>query len=108
MVPREPRRRAWAAVGTRLARAASVSSLRGVSIVMPAFDAAATIVDSVASALDALGHLDGVDGEIVVVDDGSTDDTGVRLEGAFGDDARVRVYRHRRNRGGAAARNSAV
>ncbi|HEX2292881.1 MAG TPA: glycosyltransferase family 2 protein [Gaiellaceae bacterium] len=49
---------------------------------------------------------EGVDVEVVVVDDGSTDETPARL-GRFPDD-RVRTVRHERSLGQAAARNAGV
>jgi len=45
--------------------------------------------------------------EILVVDDGSTDDTRQRIERRYGSDARVR-YLHQENRGVAAARNTGL
>jgi glycosyltransferase involved in cell wall biosynthesis len=87
-----------------------VGSISAISIVVPAYNAAGTIVETITSALDAARELDeiGVGVEIVVVDDGSTDGTVDVMRSEFGDDARLRVARHRRNRGGAAARNTAV
>lgn len=85
-----------------------VPPIRGISIVVPAYNAAATVVESVTSAVASADALDDAEVEIVVVDDGSTDDTAAVVERAFADEKRVRVYRHRENRGGAAARNTAV
>jgi len=45
--------------------------------------------------------------EILVVDDGSTDDTRQRIEGSYGSDRRVR-YLHQENRGVSAARNTGL
>lgn len=76
-----------------------------VSFFMPAFDCAATVEQSLASIIDT--NL-GPDDEIVVVDDRSTDDTARRIERVAAREPRLRLIRHPRNKGGAAARNTAV
>ncbi len=58
-----------------------------VSIYVPSHNNGRFIVHSVQSALEQ----DFTDLEICICDDGSTDDTLVRLQAAFGDDSRVRV-----------------
>jgi glycosyltransferase involved in cell wall biosynthesis len=85
-----------------------VPPIRGISFIIPAYDAADTIIESVASVLQAAEALEGVDVEVVVVDDGSTDATAALVMAEFGAEPRVHFHRHRRNRGGAAARNTAV
>ena len=60
---------------------------------------------STAALPSALGQ-EGVDLEVVVVDDGSTDDSAERAESL--DDPRVRLLRHERRRGVAAARNTGI
>jgi glycosyltransferase involved in cell wall biosynthesis len=82
-----------------------VPRLSGLSVVVPAYNAAATVVASVQSALAAGSGL--CDFEVVVVDDGSTDGTADIVGAAFPSE-NVVVVRHRANRGGAAARNTAV
>lgn len=76
-----------------------------VSFFMPAFDCAATVEQSLASIIDT--NL-GPDDEIVVVDDRSTDDTARRIERVAAREPRLRLIQHPRNKGGAAARNTAV
>lgn len=76
-----------------------------VSYIVPAYECASTIEDAVRSILE--GNLAG-DDEIVVVDDGSSDGTARVLERLAGADGRVRVVSHAENRGGGAARNTAV
>lgn len=74
-----------------------------VSIYMPAFNAADTIVSAVESALDQTVR----DLEVCVVDDGSTDGTDAVLAAAFGDNPRVH-WRRQANGGIGTASNSAV
>ena len=69
---------------------------------MPAFDAAATIVESVSSALaQTIPEI-----EVIVVDDGSAQPVAEVLSTVR--DERLRVFRTARNRGVSAARNSAL
>jgi glycosyltransferase involved in cell wall biosynthesis len=75
------------------------------SILVPAYDEAATIAE-VLRRVAALG----LDAEIVVVDDGSTDGTGAAVEAVareLGGD-RVRLLSHARNRGKGAAVRTAI
>jgi glycosyltransferase involved in cell wall biosynthesis len=76
---------------------------RSLSIVLPAYNEAANVADTIRATLGALDECADV-GEVVVVDDGSADDTG-RIAEALGD-ARVRVVRHPENRGYGAALRS--
>lgn len=73
-----------------------------VSVVIPAFNCAATIRDAVLTAREQTHR----PLEIVVVDDGSTDDTLAQLEALRGYD--LVVLRNVRNLGGAAARNRGI
>jgi glycosyltransferase involved in cell wall biosynthesis len=73
-----------------------------VSVVIPAYDRAG----SIGRALDSVLAQSFRDFEVIVVDDGSRDGTPELCE-ARGD-ARVRVLRHKSNRGAAAARNTGV
>ena len=59
-----------------------------------------------ATSLDIVRGQEDVDVEVIVVDDGSTDETAERL--AEIDDPRLRVLRHEQARGVAAARNSGM
>lgn len=76
-----------------------------VSFIIPAYNCESTLADSVRSILD--GNVVG-DGDIVIVDDGSTDGTVEAAQRIATDEPRVAVVRHRCNRGGGAARNTAV
>jgi glycosyltransferase involved in cell wall biosynthesis len=71
------------------------------SVVVPVYNEASTI----AAVLDAVraAPIDGIDLEVVVVDDASTDGTRELLQEGFGRDDRVRVLFHDRNRGKGAA-----
>lgn len=72
------------------------------SIIVPAFNVAATIGETLTFLLAQTFD----DYEIIVIDDGSTDDTSVVVE-PFCADHRVRLI-HQRNRGLAGARNSGI
>ncbi len=74
-----------------------------VSVIMPAFDAAATVVASIASVL-AQTHREL---ELVVVDDGSRDATAALVEAQAARDPRVVLLRQA-NAGVAAARNAGI
>lgn len=76
------------------------SGLNAVSVIIPAYQAEKTIERSVNSALSIGPALR----EIVVVDDGSTDDTGVIVARLANCDDRVRLIRQQNN-GRSAARN---
>ncbi|MGZ4199133.1 MAG: glycosyltransferase family 2 protein, partial [Thermoleophilia bacterium] len=71
-----------------------------ISIVLPTANRAATLPRAIASVLRQTF----TDWELLVVDDGSTDDTAAILAGY--DDPRIHVYRHDRNRGVTAAKNT--
>jgi glycosyltransferase involved in cell wall biosynthesis len=73
------------------------------SVVMAAHDSSEWIESSIRSALAQTEH----DLELVVVDDGSTDDTAERVERISRDDSRVRLLRQA-NRGPSAARNAGL
>jgi glycosyltransferase involved in cell wall biosynthesis len=74
-----------------------------VSVIVPAYNAAKTIDETLMSVRSQSWR----DLEIIVVDDGSTDDTRERAERHAAEDARVRVIRQP-NGGVAAARNRGV
>jgi len=71
------------------------------SIVVPVYNEAATVQTLLKSVL-AAPLPDGIEREIIVVDDGSSDGTAEALK-AFADDPRVRVFRQPANRGKGAA-----
>jgi hypothetical protein len=75
-----------------------------VSVLIPVWNAARYLSDTLAS----LGGQTFSDYELVAVDDGSTDGSEVLLEEVARKDARVRVIRHRENRGLQAALNSGL
>jgi glycosyltransferase involved in cell wall biosynthesis len=75
-----------------------------VSVVMPALNRAGLLPDSVASVLSQTHQ----PVEVVLIDDGSTDDTWQVMTELARMDSRVRAVRHDRNRGAQAARNSGI
>ena len=79
----------------------SSSSL--VSVVIPTYNRGDCIERTIDSALGQTHQ----NVEILVVDDGSTDDTRQRIERRYGLDARVR-YLHQQNQGVSAARNTGL
>jgi glycosyltransferase involved in cell wall biosynthesis len=74
-----------------------------VSVIIAAFNAAAHIEETCRSALSQTHTAL----EVIVVDDGSTDDTAAIVERIARTDPRVRLFRQV-NRGVAAARNAAI
>jgi succinoglycan biosynthesis protein ExoO len=75
-----------------------------VSVIIPARNAAAFIGGAIRSALaQSLSDL-----EVVVVDDGSADETAAIVQGFGAEDSRVRLIRHQTPRGVSAARNTAI
>src|SRR6266496_1715657 len=77
--------------------------LPGVTVLIPAHNEEGVIIQTVTSVLasdDPAMH-------VIVVNDGSTDDTRMLLDSHFGDDPRVQII-HQVNRGKAAALNNAL
>lgn len=75
-----------------------------VSVVIPAYERAGVIAAALRSVLEqTYRHL-----EVLVVDDGSTDDTATVALEAAGGDPRLRVIRLERNEGRSAARNRGI
>jgi glycosyltransferase involved in cell wall biosynthesis len=75
-----------------------------VSVVIPSYNRAELVVGAVNSALAQ----DWDPMEVIVVDDGSTDDTVERLHALMGRDVRLRVIALDRNSGASAARNLGI
>ncbi len=74
------------------------------SVVVPVYREGALVDDLVQALVPQLRE----DDELVVVDDGSPDDTGERAEQAAGRDPRVHAVRRAQNAGAGAARNAGV
>lgn len=69
-----------------------------ISVLMPALDEEADIVDAVERTLAAFREL-GIEGEVIVVDDGSTDGTRARVEEIRARSPCVRLIHHERPEG---------
>jgi len=76
-----------------------------ISVVVPVFNAEKYILSAIESALtQSIQNI-----EVIVVDDGSTDNTTELLEASFGTDSRLRIIRLGKNWGGpAVARNTGI
>ena len=79
---------------------------QGITVALPAYNEAATLEDVVARSLKALESATSGGAEVLVVDDGSTDQTGAVARELAALDSRVRVHSHPRNLGFAAAQKS--
>jgi glycosyltransferase involved in cell wall biosynthesis len=88
-------------------RRPGVSEDQSISACLLCYNDAATIGSLVARGGQALDEL-GADGEIIVVDDGSADDSLERLAEARAREPRLRVVEHARNRGYGGALRSAL
>jgi glycosyltransferase involved in cell wall biosynthesis len=73
-----------------------------VSVIIPTYNRADTLPRAIDSVLSQTIE----DIEIIIVDDGSTDETAAVVEGY--DDPRIRFFQHEQNRNGAAARNTGI
>jgi glycosyltransferase involved in cell wall biosynthesis len=83
------------------------------SIILPVHDNAGTVVASLASIESALAYLaercaGPVSGQVVVIDDASTDGSVTAFEGFVGDKANYQLVRRPTSGGAGAARNSGV
>ena len=86
------------------APASSLSAASLVTVVVPAYNRSATIERCIESVrAQTYPHW-----EVVVVDDGSTDDTGETTRAVAADDPRIRLVEHRERRGAQAARNTGI
>lgn len=75
-----------------------------VSVIMPLYNSAQFMRDSIDSVLSQTFS----DWELLLVDDGSVDESRSVAEAYARDDTRVRLMLHEENKGAAAARNTAL
>ncbi len=75
-----------------------------ISVIMPVYNAAGFVTEAIESALNQ----EGVDLELVIVDDQSSDNTVEVITRISDQDSRVRVIQLSKNQGPAAARNAAI
>jgi glycosyltransferase involved in cell wall biosynthesis len=75
-----------------------------VSVIMGVHNSGAKVERAIASVLDQSFR----DFEFIICDDGSTDETWLRLESSFEDDPRIKLLRHKYNRGLAPALNACL
>jgi len=80
---------------------------RSISIVLPAFNEAENIGASIDHAVSVLERA-GIEFEVIVVDDGSSDSTRTIVDGRAAADRRVRCIHHPRNRGYGAALRTGI
>jgi glycosyltransferase involved in cell wall biosynthesis len=85
----------------------SADALNGLTIVLPCYDEAENLPDAVAYATDA-AERNAETYEIVIVDDGSTDETVAVAGRLAAQDARVRLIVHAENRGYGQALRSGI
>jgi glycosyltransferase involved in cell wall biosynthesis len=76
-----------------------------ISVFFPCYNEQANVGRTVEKALEVMGKLN-ADFEAIIVDDGSSDDTGRIADEIAGRDGRVKVVRHQRNLGYGAALQS--
>lgn len=81
------------------------NKLNNISFFIPAFNCADTIIESVNSIINTNS---GEGDEIIIVNDGSTDHTANVLNNLAEKYSFIKIINHKRNRGGAAARNTAI
>ena len=83
-------------------------SVPSLSLVLPAFNEAQNLPEGLAAAREVFGREAGgrFDWEVVVVDDGSADETAAVVEAVAAAEPRVRLVRHDQNRGYGAALRS--
>lgn len=79
----------------RFHRPRELSSRPSVSVVIPCYNYGRFLPEAVAGALDQ----DGIDVEVLIVDDASTDDSAEVAAGLAASDSGVRLLRHERNAG---------
>src|SRR3990167_5559108 len=76
-----------------------MSPIRTLSVFFPAYNEEDNIVDTVSKAIDVLKSLNFSDYEVIVVDDGSADNTAAAVQNMVAKNSKIRLIRHSRNRG---------
>lgn len=80
-----------------------MSQIKTLSVFFPAYNEEDNIAGTVSKAIEVLKSLKLADWEIIVVDDGSTDNTATVVQNLAAENSKIRLVRHDRNRGYGAA-----